>query len=338
MPWDDQGLYFTLLLNATAMCILVPIAYKLHCSENKSTKRILRPRHSHDTKPLQSAIFSLATWNGIFNSETDYYEKGADQIFCGKFIKKRTRSRASIRDCEMHPSGIIYLLCLKTAASIFICGSCITVWICTVAGSDDYLTRLAWATDPNGCRGKSPADCRSSYLFCVFQENTNVCHIAPVEGLYNLSIQNIHPGSWRWWLVSIFSLWFTLVLCYRVWFFLKATTTFSEVVTTKELLQAEGYRTVVVRGTKHTGEEESCPFFSERNFRNKYLNLDKYFTAGDDEDKSQSGAPPTSAASDAHRKKYEKQLDSPPHGENGVGHTLRGVLARRPSVKTLPLS
>ncbi|KEG08623.1 hypothetical protein DQ04_06791020 [Trypanosoma grayi] len=180
-------------------------------------------------------------------------------------------SRGS-RKAPLDPQVALYLAFLKLFATVFIVGGFINVWICAVSGTDNYIEHYMVRRDIHHCRRYSDDDktaCVDKAPFCQYIEGAG-CYPVALNGLYDLSVQNIAPRSWRLWLVGVFDLCFCTVYFVSVIFFLHHVDAYIRTVMRLQMKHALGHRVAVVRGLKDK-------IVSESEFRQRYLVESAYF-------------------------------------------------------------
>ena len=260
MVWEDQGLWFTLILNTVIGSVLIVVLFRCVNSRSLSTIRVYRPNH---TKPpsskgavgtvysgTRSSIFSLPPLNANF-LEVDH-----------------DVSDESAPPCS-DPIGAVYLHFLKLCALLFIVATFVcTAVIVPLAATDDYINELRLSTDPEECRKKNVSDC-SEGLHCGLSEpifpavnmtfvlenwdlfswfNNVSCVPIPSEGLYSLSLQNIAIESNRMYGVSIAMVLFASLVVLVVYYGISSLCEYMQRTVCLQLQNCVGWRTVLLTG------------------------------------------------------------------------------------------
>ena len=371
MVWQDQGLYFTLVLNTVAMAVMLPIAHKLHASSKRSIRRLIRPNQHEDGAGSGGEgggmISSRLLAHGSFLSAA-YWLEGLDVIDAAEAAavnalhrkvglrrRKRQTGREDKRQAgrpeinttpgrllfddedeesptnlsspaspliskvssEPHqraglpsdfsaasdaarvvtdPEAVVYLFFLKLCAVMFFVGGLGTVWTAVAAATDDYLVRFNVANDPQNCAGKLfESDC-SDNVFCQYTvlnasstspKLAGYCSVSTQPGLYDLSVQNVAPSDWRWWIFGIGSLWFAVVAAYALYRGCRRLDSYVMWVMKRQMQRSRGYRTVLVSGLElglvpaPTPGAESSPADADAGVKAQFLQLyvrnDTYF-------------------------------------------------------------
>ena len=305
MVWYDQGLFFTLILNAIALCILIPLAAYCICSKRLSTARIYRPNHT--TEPKES-VFEKK------NRTNEELLEGPPTGVAGTLDETKRPSTFTLPSLSRllsvgedawesdlptdplraNPHSDLLLAFLKVCMLIF----CIiplvsTAWIIVLSATDDYVAKNNVAADPVDCKGNNNAetDCKGT-IWCewIFTNETageGICYPIEINGLFDLSIQNVTPENFRNWIVGVFALIFSVLFAVIMVMMTNSVSKYGKRVWTRQLLHAPGYRTVLVKGLKvpevkkegeaQDEETKDLPLFSLENFKKAYLSATVYF-------------------------------------------------------------
>nr|CCC92286.1 conserved hypothetical protein [Trypanosoma congolense IL3000] len=171
----------------------------------------------------------------------------------------------------LDPHVAVYIAFLKLFATVFIVGFLINVWICLLSWTDNYVEVLMVRRDDNGCRLRdaNKTVCMEMMPFCHYTD-ADTCVPVPLHGLYDLSLQNIAPLSWRLWFVALLDMGFCLLFIVSVVYYLRQVDKYVQVVMRHQMEHAVGHRVVVVGGLKGR-------VLSEEAFRKRYLQEEAYF-------------------------------------------------------------
>jgi hypothetical protein len=173
MVWEDQGLYFTLAFNAILLAVLLSGAFTLH--KLPQFRRILRPNRPGS----RTSTFFLPP-NSLFQvSENEVLE-------------------------AVGVTPMIYVLILKYFAFVFM-GMCPTsIMIVALCATDRYNNEYRRDNDPDLCSEKSSSECTDS-VKCTFAVHVDggTCLPAVRTGLFDFSVTNIVPETWRLYLFAL---------------------------------------------------------------------------------------------------------------------------------------
>eukprot|EP00672_Neobodo_designis_P017359 CAMPEP_0174828896 /NCGR_PEP_ID=MMETSP1114-20130205/1586_1 /TAXON_ID=312471 /ORGANISM="Neobodo designis, Strain CCAP 1951/1" /LENGTH=841 /DNA_ID=CAMNT_0016062627 /DNA_START=263 /DNA_END=2788 /DNA_ORIENTATION=+ len=169
MVWEDQGLYFTLIFNSIVVTVGLIVGYVLHKSPDNH--RVMRPNRP--------------------KSETATLFEGAGDA-------THVSEEGTLVGVGVQP--YMYVSMLKMMAFMFLSLLVTSVTITAVSATDTYLNEFNAEFDPKECRGKSPGDCGDS-PFCT--SAVGQCWPKMREGLFDFSVANIAPKSWRLYLVAV---------------------------------------------------------------------------------------------------------------------------------------
>ncbi|KAH8608796.1 putative Calcium dependent channel 7TM region putative phosphate [Trypanosoma vivax] len=174
----------------------------------------------------------------------------------------------------LDPQVALYVYFLKIFATIFVVGFCLNAWICALSATDNYLETTAMERDEEKCHEMdgNVMKCMSKRPYCRYMDDER-CYPEPLDGLYDLSVQNISPRSWRLWCVALLDVVFSLFFVFTVLLYLWRVDTYVEAVMKRQLKNALGHRVAVVYGLRN---EE----LSELVFREKFLTESAYFGPG----------------------------------------------------------
>ena len=127
-------------------------------------------------------------------------------------------------------------------------------------------------------------------LGLIFTNETageGICYPIEINGLFDLSIQNVTPENFRNWIVGVFALIFSVLFAVIMVMMTNSVSKYGKRVWTRQLLHAPGYRTVLVKGLKvpevkkegeaQDEETKDLPLFSLENFKKAYLSATVYF-------------------------------------------------------------
>ena len=319
MTWHDQGLFFTLVLNAISLCILVPLAAYCLRSHRLSTARVYRPNHTKE--PSADCIQAHQIANRCTEEERDALLLEGPIVGVSGSVDPDARSSTFTLPCfsrmlsvgetdweedppdaplRANPQSDLLLAFIKMCLLIFLIAPLLsTAWIVVMSATDDYVSANNIATDPVDCAGNNNEenDCKGT-IWCdwVFTNETagqGICFPVKTNGLFDLSIQNITPKNFRNWLVGIFAVLFSLMYAVVVVCFTNSISQYGKRVWTRQLLHAPGYRAVLVKGLTvpdrekegavEKAEEEALPLFSVDNFKAAFLTPKTYFGETDGE-------------------------------------------------------
>jgi hypothetical protein len=282
MVWVDQGLFFTLILNVVAMAIMLPIAFYLHSSPKKHFARLFRPNQINtdgSNTPSASILTSVSSCSRLFwrvsISTIDFWLGRLDFRFpseeesLARFqqaaltLEKEYSlipGHASTASCRLQtdPQFVLHLLFYKVSAFILIFGGLGTVWTAVAASTDNHLIRFNAANDPQKCAGKAAAQCIED-AFCEYLDGA--CRPTTRNGLFDLSVQNIAPRDWRWFIFAFGNLWFALVTAFAMYNACKLLAAYMPLVSQRQMMNAVGYRTVLVWGLDPAAEASGAAVY-----------------------------------------------------------------------------
>jgi hypothetical protein len=167
MVWEDQGLYFTLILNGIIITVGFVVARVLHKSPDNH--RVLRPNR------VQS---ETAT---IFEGVGDALQVSDEGTLAGAGVQP-----------------YMYVMMLKLMTVMFLSLFVTSITITAVSATDSYLNKFNMEFDPKECSKES--NCGDA-PFC--QSVAGACIPKLREGLFDFTLGNVEPESWRLWLVAI---------------------------------------------------------------------------------------------------------------------------------------
>ena len=172
MVWEDQGLYFTLIFNGIVVTVGLIVGYVINKSpDNHRVMRPNRPKSENAT------------------------------LFEGPHDTTHVAEDTTLTAVGVQP--YMYVAMLKMMAFMFFSLFITSITITAVSATDDYNNVFNWKFDPKECRGKSTGDCGDS-PFCSTIGSS--CQPKIREGLFDFSVANVAPESWRLYLVAVASL------------------------------------------------------------------------------------------------------------------------------------
>ncbi|RHW72728.1 hypothetical protein DPX39_040065700 [Trypanosoma brucei equiperdum] len=171
----------------------------------------------------------------------------------------------------LDPHVAVYLYFLKLFSTVFILGSCINLWICVLAGTDDYREKSMVSMDEKHCgaQGSNRTGCMELMPYCHYTD-ADTCVPVPLHGIYDLTMRNITPNSWRLWFVALLDMAFCLFFIAAIVYYLRKVDKYVETVMRHQMECAVGHRVAIVGGLKGR-------VLTEAAFRRRYLQEDSYF-------------------------------------------------------------
>ncbi|KPA78010.1 hypothetical protein ABB37_06767 [Leptomonas pyrrhocoris] len=181
------------------------------------------------------------------------------------------------------PLVAIYLFTLKFFLALMFFGELFTVWIMPLASSDNYVEQTMRQRDIHGCgrQNDNETGCNALKPYCRFHGIALGCAVVPLHGIYDLTVSNIRPRSWRWTRVGLLNLGFCAVLVLLTLVYLRKVGQYVEAVMANQMRYALGYRVACIRGL------DTTDIRSENALRKNFLELSVYFPS----------APPSPATS-----------------------------------------
>ena len=242
MPeWEDQGLYFSLILNAIAFAVFTIVAMAMHKAPKLA--RVLRPN-----------LGPLSTGPKLLDSAKAFFRLGVDDDVL----------QSHGADAALH------LLLLKAAGWIFMLGLVSNVILVPICATDSYLNTATRVSDPKGCKSLSVKACRDGAPFCELVSGTSsipsndtatgYCSTADRRGLFDLSAANITPTpqSWRLWVMGVcvvlFTASFSFVMIKAV-----AAAKITMLRTLRVILRSAGRRSPPSTSPSHKGADAAAP-------------------------------------------------------------------------------
>ncbi|KPI85552.1 hypothetical protein ABL78_5381 [Leptomonas seymouri] len=188
------------------------------------------------------------------------------------------------------PLVAIYLFTLKYFLALMFFGELFTMWIMVIASSDNHMERTMLLRDIHGCgrQDDNETGCNELKPYCKYRGVALGCAVVPLRGIYDLTVSNIKPRSWRWTPVGLLNLGFCAVLVLLTLVYLRKVGQYVEAVMANQMRHALGYRAVCIRGLDTT---DIC---SENALRKSFLELSVYFPS-----ESPSPSPLVSSSSNA---------------------------------------
>lgn len=192
--WNDEGLFFTIVVHSGFAVIFLIVALCLHGSDR--LKKLLRPARPHSSGPRFATTADTAA---LFQPH-----------------ENEVAMRVSVR-------AAIQLLLLKYRAFIFIGGLLSAISLTALFGTDDFLSAYAANSDVFDCKSRSGDKTQCENVgWCVFTNGTTVeggastCAPTTLHGLYDLSLLNVTPTHYRSWIVGLLHLMFHLWAAYCI--------------------------------------------------------------------------------------------------------------------------
>lgn len=175
----------------------------------------------------------------------------------------------------LDPQVALYIYTLKFFATVTFLGSCFSIWISVVASQDGYMERYMVRRDIHQCHKQdgNETNCLALKPYCKYMGVDAGCSPVPLHGLYDMSVQNIAPRSWRWWPVSILNLLFCVVFVVCTVYYVRTVNRYIKTVMRNQMEHAMGYRVACVRGIDADDARSTTAFY--RNF----LSEQAYFAA-----------------------------------------------------------
>jgi hypothetical protein len=171
------------------------------------------------------------------------------------------------------PLVAVYLFTLKYFLALMLFGEMFTMWIMVIAKHGDYMKWTMQKRDIHGC-GKhddNETACNALKPYCKFRGVALGCAVVLRPGIYDLTVSNIKPRSWRWMPVASLNLCFCVVLVVLTILYLRKVGQYVEAVMANQLRYALGYRAVCIRGL------DTTDIRSEQSLRSNFLELSVYF-------------------------------------------------------------
>ncbi|KAL7711161.1 Calcium-dependent channel 7TM region [Lotmaria passim] len=195
------------------------------------------------------------------------------------------------------PLVAIYLFTLKFFLALMFFGELFTLWIMPIARHDDYMRRTMLKRDIHGCgkQDDNETGCEALKPYCRYRGVALGCAVVPLHGIYDLTVSNIQPRSWRWTPVALLNLGFCLVLVVLTLLYLRKVGQYVEAVMANQMRYALGYRVVCIRGL------DTTDIRSENALRQNFLQLSVYFPSKETRTMSSAAVPSPNAVERQHR-------------------------------------
>ncbi|RNF01190.1 hypothetical protein TraAM80_07159 [Trypanosoma rangeli] len=249
-----------------------------------TTSPLLSQRRVGCVLPYRCSLFSLPhlrDWLSV-EEEVAHLESviQPDATAISSFLQHNEGGTASKPACSISaaekrtrvpfdPQVALYLAFLKLFATVFIVSGIFNMWICVLSGTDDYIESYMARRDIHHCRLLyNETACSAKAPFCRYVGTD--CYPVRLPGLYDLSVQNIWPQSWRLWVVGFLDICFSAVYVVAVLFFLRRVDAYITYVMRLQMEHALGHRVAVVRGLNQD-------MMSDASFRQAFLQAGAYF-------------------------------------------------------------
>lgn len=195
---------------------------------------------------------------------------------CSTFAERLTSVNSTeslLPKTPLDPQVAVYIFALKYFFSVLCIGELFTVWIMVIASSDNYMKRSIIQRDTHSCakQDNNATGCEALLPYCIYRGDGLGCDPVALDGIYDFTVSNIHPKSWRWLPVGLLNLCFCVVMVVLTVFFVRKVGQYVKEVMRQQMLHALGYRVICLRGISGTEA------VSIEQFRKTFISLDTYF-------------------------------------------------------------
>ncbi|CCW64662.1 unnamed protein product, partial [Phytomonas sp. EM1] len=163
------------------------------------------------------------------------------------------------------PQSVLYIFTLKYFASVMFLGGLFVVWIIVLAVH--ARAEKGRFFDEAASRNET---CAPGSKGCTPQNTTDLKY----EAAFEITVQDIPPKSWMWWIVALLNCAFCAVFTLLTVYFVRAVGRYVDVVMARQIQHAPGYRLVCIR----SGNRKQMT--SVESFRRRFLHEAVYFESG----------------------------------------------------------